>query len=154
MKELNYSLKDLFENRLINEFFPMFSSFYLVNFSRYLIDEGFSYESLISLSGEELKNLLLIYNFKFERGSIMNFQCITKDREFFFKVEKIDYLKSKSGKPYIKIVVNDKHNDYTLCIFTDKNDIQVGDTVCITGFFLYKNGVNSIVYNDIEVRKK
>lgn len=154
MKELNYSLKDLFNQRLINEFFPCFSSFYLVNFSRYLIDEGFTYDSLISLSGEELKNLLLIYNFKFERSSIMNFQCITKDREFFFKVEKIDYLKSKSGKPYVKIVVNDKHNDYTLCVFTDKNDISVGDTVIITGFFLYKDGKNNIIYNDIEVRKK
>ena len=147
-------MKDLFKQRLLNEFFPCFSSYYLVNFSRYLIDEGFTYESLITLSGEELKNLLAIYNFKFERSSIMNFQCITKDKEFFFKVEKIEYLKSKSGKPYLKVVVNDKHNDYTLCIFSDKTDINVGDTVCITGFFLYKNGVNSIIYNDIEVRKK
>ena len=154
MKELNCSLKDLFNQRLNNEFFPCCSKFYLLNFSRYLIDEGFSFETLISLSGEELKNLLTIYNFKFERGSIMNFQCITKDKEFFFTVEKVEYLKSKTGKPYIRVVVNDKHNDYTLCIFTDKNDIAVGDTVCITGFFLYKDGKNNIIYNDIEVRKK
>lgn len=154
MKELNYSLRDLFKQRLLGEFAPYFSSFYLDMFTRYLIDEGFCYESLITLSSEQLENLLLIYNFKFERSSIMNFQCITKDKEFFFKVEKIDYLKSKSGKPYIKAVVNDKHNDYTLCIFSDKTDIQVGDSVCITGFMLYKNGVNSIIYNDIEVRKK